>query len=68
MKYVARFFDRMDNHILEGTYPNVFPKFTPREAAAVAASAAAAAESAAVEAGKAGEAEKRRRGQQRQPT
>ena len=32
VKYVARFFDRMDNHILEGTYPDVIPKFTPRDA------------------------------------
>ncbi len=32
VKYVARFFDRMDNHILEGTYPNVIPKFTPKDA------------------------------------
>ena len=32
VKYVARFFDRMDNHILEGTYPDVIPKFTPKDA------------------------------------
>ena len=29
---MARFFDRMDNHILEGTYPDVIPKFTPKDA------------------------------------
>jgi hypothetical protein len=32
MKYVARFFNCMDNHILEGSYPNTIPKFTPRDA------------------------------------
>ena len=32
VKYVARFFDRMENHILEGTYPDVIPKFTPKDA------------------------------------
>jgi hypothetical protein len=32
VKYVARFFHRMDNHILEGTYPDVIPKFTPKDA------------------------------------
>jgi hypothetical protein len=32
VKYVVRFFDRMDNHILEGTYPDAIPKFTPRDA------------------------------------
>jgi hypothetical protein len=32
VEYVARFFDRMDNHILEGTYPNMIPKFTPKDA------------------------------------
>jgi hypothetical protein len=32
VKYVARFFDHMENHILEGTYPNTIPKFTPRDA------------------------------------
>jgi hypothetical protein len=31
-KFVARFFDRMDNHILKGTYPDSFPKFTSRDA------------------------------------
>ena len=28
VKYVARFFDRMDNHILEGTHPNGIHKLT----------------------------------------
>jgi hypothetical protein len=32
VKYVARFFDHMDNHILEGLYPNTIPMFTPRDA------------------------------------
>ncbi len=32
VKYLARFFDRMENHILEGLYPNTIPKFTPRDA------------------------------------
>jgi hypothetical protein len=32
VKYAARFFNRMDNHILEGTFPNSVPKFTPRDA------------------------------------
>jgi hypothetical protein len=32
VKYAARFFDRMDNHILEGTFPDSVPKFTPRDA------------------------------------
>jgi hypothetical protein len=31
VKYVARFFDCMENHILEGTYPDVIPKFTPKD-------------------------------------
>jgi hypothetical protein len=31
-KFVARFFHRMDNHILEGTYPDSVLKFTPRDA------------------------------------
>ncbi len=31
-KFVARFFDRMDNHILEGTYLDSVPQFTPRDA------------------------------------
>ncbi len=31
MKYVA-IFDHMDNHILEGLYPNTIPKFTPQDA------------------------------------
>ncbi len=32
VKYVASFFSRMENHILEGTYPDTIPKFTPRDA------------------------------------
>jgi hypothetical protein len=32
VKYVARFFDCMENHILEGSYPDTIPKFTPRDA------------------------------------
>ncbi len=32
VKYAARFFDCMDNHILKGTFPNSVPKFTPRDA------------------------------------
>ncbi len=31
-KFVARFFDPLDNHILEGTYPDSVPKFTTRDA------------------------------------
>ena len=29
---MARFFDRIDNHILKGTNPEVIPKFTPKDA------------------------------------
>jgi hypothetical protein len=32
VKYIARFFDCIDSHILEGLYPNTIPKFTPRDA------------------------------------
>jgi hypothetical protein len=32
VKYIARFFDHTDNHILEGSYPDTIPKFTPRDA------------------------------------
>ena len=32
VKYAARFFDCMDNHVLKGTFPDSFPKFTPRDA------------------------------------
>jgi hypothetical protein len=32
MKYVARFFNLMDNQILEGSYPDAIPKFTPQDA------------------------------------
>jgi hypothetical protein len=32
VKYLARFFDCMDNHILEGSYPNTIPKFTLQDA------------------------------------
>ena len=32
VKCVVRFFDRMDNHILKGTYPDDVPKFTPKDA------------------------------------
>jgi hypothetical protein len=32
VKYAARFFDRMNNHVLKGTFPDSFPKFTPRDA------------------------------------
>jgi hypothetical protein len=28
----ACFFERMENHILEGSYPNTVPAFTPRDA------------------------------------
>jgi hypothetical protein len=31
-KLVARFFERMENHILEGSYPDTVPAFTPRDA------------------------------------
>ncbi len=30
-KLVARFFERMENHILEGSYPDTNPAFTPRD-------------------------------------
>ena len=32
MKYIARFFDCMNNHILEGLYLDTIPKFTPEDA------------------------------------
>jgi hypothetical protein len=32
VKYAARLFDRMDNHVLKGIFPNSVPKFTPRDA------------------------------------
>ena len=32
VKYVMCFFDCMDNHILEGTHPDVVPKSTPKDA------------------------------------
>jgi hypothetical protein len=32
VKYAARFFDCMDNHVLKRTFPNSVPKFTPRDA------------------------------------
>jgi hypothetical protein len=31
-KLVARFFEQMENHILEGSYPDTVPAFTPRDA------------------------------------
>jgi hypothetical protein len=31
-KLVARFFKQMENHFLEGSYPNTVPAFTPRDA------------------------------------
>ena len=31
-KLVARFFKQMENHILEGSYPDTVPAFTPRDA------------------------------------
>ncbi len=31
-KLVARFFVQMENHILEGSYPDTVPTFTPRDA------------------------------------
>ncbi len=31
-KLVARFFEQMENHILEGSYPDTVPAFTPRVA------------------------------------
>jgi hypothetical protein len=31
-KLVARFFERIENHILEGSYPDTVPAFTPRDA------------------------------------
>ncbi len=31
-KLVACFFERMENHILEGSYPDTVPVFTPRDA------------------------------------
>ena len=30
-KLVSRFFERMENHILEGSYPDTVPAFTPRD-------------------------------------
>jgi hypothetical protein len=32
LKYILRFFNPMENHILEGTFPNIIPRFTPRDA------------------------------------
>ena len=31
-KLVARFFEKMENHILEGSFPDTVPAFTPRDA------------------------------------
>jgi hypothetical protein len=31
-KLIARFFEQMENHILEGSYPDTVPAFTPRDA------------------------------------
>ncbi len=31
-KFVSRFFGKMDNHILEGSFPDSVPNFTPRDA------------------------------------
>ena len=31
-KFVARFFERMENHILDGSYPDTVPAFTPIDA------------------------------------
>ncbi len=31
-KFVWRFFDKMDSHILEGSFPDSIPNFTPRDA------------------------------------
>jgi hypothetical protein len=32
VKFASRFFDKMDNHILEGSVPDSVPNFTPRDA------------------------------------
>jgi hypothetical protein len=31
-KLIARFFERMENHILEGSYPDTVPAFTLKDA------------------------------------
>ncbi len=31
-KFVARFFEQIENHILDGSHPDTVPAFTPREA------------------------------------